>query len=43
MSHAEWLSNVRAYERLKSKAERPDRVQLCLDALLDEGREHGWM
>jgi len=38
-----WLSKLRAYERLKFKAKRPDRVQECINALLEEGREQGWM
>jgi len=38
-----WLDNLRRFECLKCKAVRPDRVQFCIDALTDEGKEQGWL
>lgn len=36
MSRESLIKQLKAYERLKSTAKRPDRVQECINALLEE-------
>jgi len=43
MKHrAFWLANLRRYEKLKLTCDRPDRVQECIDRLIEEGISKGW-
>lgn len=43
MGQEDWIRKLRAYERLRNTAKRPDRVQVCIDVLMREGKERGWI